>query len=134
MSARMAPTVTQDSQFFWDALKEHRLLIQRCMDCGIVRHPPRPMCPTCQSLKWETVECSGRGTVYSFVMPVYPPLPFIDGEYIVAIVELEEGTRIVTNIVEVAADSVSIGMSVTVRFDAFDGGLVLAMFVPIDAP
>ncbi|HVN49836.1 MAG TPA: zinc ribbon domain-containing protein, partial [Acidimicrobiales bacterium] len=63
MSARPAPATTRDTAFFWEALKERRLLIQRCAACGALRHPPRPMCPRCHSLDWDTVEASGHGTV-----------------------------------------------------------------------
>ena len=130
MSARLAPTITQDTQFFWDGVASRRLLIQQCAGCGLLRHPPRPMCPTCRSLQWEAIESSGNGTVYSFVMPHHPPLPGFDSRYIVAIVQLEEGTRLVTNLVDVEPEAVTIGMPVVVRYDEFDDGLVLPMFVP----
>jgi uncharacterized OB-fold protein len=134
MSSRLAPSVTADTQFFWDGVKEHRLLIQRCVACGTLRHPPRPMCPTCHSFEWDTEQASGRGTVFSFVMPRHPPLPGFDDGYVVALVELEEGTRLVTNLVGVEPAAVSIGMSVLVCFEEFDGGLVLPMFTPQDRP
>jgi uncharacterized OB-fold protein len=130
MTARLAPSMTADSQFFWDGVKEHRLLIQRCTRCATLRHPPRPMCPSCRALDWDTVEASGRGTVYSFVMPRHPPLPGFDDDYIVALVELEEGTRLVTNLVGARPADVSIGMPVVVRYEEFDGGLVLPLFAP----
>ena len=60
------------------------------------------MCPHCHSLEWDAIEASGRGTVYSFVMPHHPPLPFFETPYIVVLVELEEGVRLVTNLVDVA--------------------------------
>jgi uncharacterized OB-fold protein len=131
MSARLAPSMTADTQFFWDGVKQRRLLIQRCRGCGSLRHPPRPMCPRCHALTWDAVDASGHGTVYSFVMPRHPTLPWFDDGYIVAIVELDEGTRLVTNLVDVAPDAVSIGMSVEVRFDEFDDGLVLPLFAPV---
>jgi len=132
MSSRLAPSVTADTQFFWDGVTEHRLLIQRCVGCGTLRHPPRPMCPNCQSFEWDTEEASGRGTVFSFVMPRHPALPGFGDRYIVALVELEEGTRLVTNLVGVEPAAVSIGMPVVVSFEHFDGGLVLPMFMPED--
>jgi uncharacterized OB-fold protein len=122
--------MTADTQFFWDGAKQGRLLIQRCRQCEVLRHPPRPMCPQCHSLEWDTIEASGRGTVYSFVMPRHPQLPFFDDDYIVALVELDEGTRLVTNLVDVEPEAVSIGMPVVARFDEFDGGVVLPVFVP----
>ena len=130
MSFRLAPTMTADTQFFWDGCKDGRLLIQRCDGCGTLRHPPRPMCPQCRSLDWTAIEASGRGTVYSFVMPRHPAMPFLDDDYIVALIELEEGTRLVSNLVDVAPENAAIGMPVRVRFDAFDGDVVLPMFVP----
>ena len=130
MSARLAPTMTQDTAFFWEGLKAERLLVQRCDDCETLRHPPRPMCPHCQSLKWNTIDANGRGTVISFVIPRHPPMPFFDDGYIVALVELDEGVRLVTNLIEVAPEDVSMGMRVVVRYERFDNDIVLALFAP----
>src|SRR5246127_2127423 len=101
MATRMAPAISPDTKFFWDGLREHKLLIQRCGGCGELRHPPRPMCPNCRSLDWEAVESSGRGSVYSYVMPHEPRFPFFDYPYIVVLVELEEGVRLVSNLVDI---------------------------------
>ena len=92
------------------------------------------MCPQCQSLEWDTIESSGRGTVFSFVIPHHPPLPWFPEAYVVALVDLEEGTRLVTNVVGVASEGVTIGMPVVVRFEEFDGDLVLPLFAPDAAP
>jgi uncharacterized OB-fold protein len=126
---RLAPTVTPDTEFFWSGLKEHRLLIQRCAGCRALRHPPRPMCPRCNSLEWDTIESAGRGSVHSFVLPRHPDFGFAD-PHIVALVELDEGTRIVTNLVGVDPDHVSIGQRVAVRYETFDGDLTLPFFTP----
>jgi uncharacterized OB-fold protein len=130
MSARLVPTVTPDTQFFWEGLKEGRLLLQRCAQCGRLRHPPRPMCPWCNSLDKDAIESSGRGSVHSFVMPQHPPDPFIDGRYIVVLVDLEEGVRIVSNLRDVDPDVVTIGMAVELTFETFDGDVVLHQFRP----
>jgi len=130
MSMRLAPSMTADSQFFWDGVKQGQLLIQRCAACGALRHPPRPMCPHCHSLAWDTLESSGRGTVYSFVMPRHPQFPFFEDDYIVGLIELEEGTRLVSNLVDVAPEEARVGMAVVVRFDEFDDGVVLPVFTP----
>lgn len=130
MTMRLAPTITPDTRFFWDGAKEGKLLIQRCSPCGALRHPPRPMCPACNSLEWDTIQSSGRGTVYSFVMPQHPQFPFFEYPYIVGLIELEEGTRLVSNIVGTTPAEVSIGMAVTVCFEEFDGALVLPQFRP----
>ena len=131
MSMRLAPSVSPDTQFFWDGLREHRLLVQQCRGCDARRHPPRPMCPRCHSLEWEAIEASGRGTVVSFVLPRHPPMPFMGDDYIVALVELEEGTRLVSNLCDVAPGDASIGMPVEVCFVAFDDDLVLHQFRPV---
>jgi uncharacterized OB-fold protein len=90
VSSRLGPTTTLDTRFFWEALKNERLLIQRCTGCRALRHPPRPMCPSCNSLAWDTIDASGRGTVHSFVMPRHPPLPWFEGTYIVALIDLRK--------------------------------------------
>ena len=135
MATRLAPTISPDSAFFWDGLREHKLLIQRCSGCGALRHPARPMCPACNSLEWETVESSGKGVVYSYVMPQHPAMPFMEYPYIVALIELDEGVRLVSNLCDIAPDDVEVGMAVEVFYQTFDsaaGGtdLVLHQFRP----
>ncbi len=130
MSSRLAPSVTLDTKFFWDGVKEHRLRIQRCAGCQALRHPPRPMCPRCNALTWDTIDSSGRGVVMSFVMPRHPPYPWFVYPYIVVLVELDEGVRLVSNLCEIVPDEVKIGMRVEVFFQSFDDCLVLPQFRP----
>ena len=130
MSTPLAPSMSPDTQFFWDGLKDQRLLIQRCTSCGTLRHPPRPMCPTCTELGWDTVEASGRGTLHSFVMPQHPQFPFLDYPYVVALGALEEGTRLVSNLIDVAPEDARIGMPVEVTYVEFENGVVLHQFRP----
>jgi uncharacterized OB-fold protein len=132
VSWRIAPSTTRDTQFFWDGVKTNRLLIQRCSACRALRHPPRPMCPRCNALTWDTVESSGRGRVYSFVMPQHPPFPWMEQPYIVVLVELDEGTRLVSNLCGIAPGAVTIGMPVEVFYEQFDDGLVLPQFRPVE--
>ena len=101
MTTRLAPAISPDTEFFWNGLREHKLLIQRCKGCGTLRNPARPMCPNCRSLDWEAIESSGRGTVYSYVMPHEPKFPFFEYPYIVVLVELAEGVRLVSNLCEI---------------------------------
>lgn len=130
MATPLRPSISPDTEFFWNGLRDRHLLIQRCMSCGTVRHPPRPMCPHCNSLEWDTVIASGRGTVHSFVMPQHPQFPFMDYPYIVALVDLEEGVRLVSNLIEIAPEDAQIGMPVEVCFTEFDDGFVLHQFRP----
>lgn len=120
MATRLAPTLSPDTEFFWNGLRDHKLLIQRCKDCRALRAPARPMCPNCTSLHWDTVESSGRGTVYSYVMPQHPPMPLMEYPYIVALIELDEGVRLVSNLCEIATESVEVGMPVEVFYATFD--------------
>ena len=130
MATPLHPSISPDTEFFWNGLRDRQLLIQRCVSCGILRHPPRPMCPHCNSLEWDTVTASGRGTVHSFVMPQHPQFPFMDYPYIVALVDLEEGVRLVSNLIGIAPEDAQIDMPVEVCFTEFDDGFVLHQFRP----
>jgi uncharacterized protein len=136
MATRLAPSISPDTEFFWSGLKEQQLRIQRCTDCNTLRVPPRPMCGRCQSLKWDYVVSTGRGTVYSFVMPQYPPLPFLQYPYVVALIELDEGVRIVSNLCGIEPADIEVGMPVEVFYETFEalpsgGELALHQFRPI---
>ena len=89
------PAMSQDTKFFWDGLKERRLLIQRCTSCGMLRHPPGPVCLHCHGLEWDTQEASGRGTLFSFVVMHQPKYPSFDYPHPVGLIDLEEGVRLV---------------------------------------
>jgi uncharacterized OB-fold protein len=130
MATRLAPTISPDTAFFWNGLREHKLLIQRCAACGALRNPPRPMCPACNSLDWDTIESSGRGTVYSYVMPQHPRFPFFEYPYIVALVQLAEGVRVVSNLCGIAPHDVEVGMDVEVSYQSYHNDLVLHEFRP----
>lgn len=127
---RPRPQANQDTAFFWEGARRGRLLVQGCASCGRLRHPPRPMCPSCRSLEWEAVPASGRGEVYSFVVHHHPPVPGFETPYVVALVQLEEGVRLVSNLVEVRPGDVRVGMPVEATFVAVDEELTLPMFRP----
>jgi len=131
---RPRPALTQDNAFFFDGARGGRLLVQRCAACGELRHPPRPACPACHSLEWDTIEASGRGHVYSFVVVHHPQVPGFDYPLPIAVLELEEGTRLVADLVGVDPGDVRIGMPVTVEFVAVDDELTLPMFRPAGEP
>jgi uncharacterized protein len=127
---RPRPALTQDNAFWFEGARERKLLIQRCASCGKLRHPPRPMCGECRSLEWDTVEASGRGTVYSYVVNHHPQVPAFDYPLAVGLVELEEGTRLVANVVGVEPADVHVGMPVEVEFVDHDPELTLPAFHP----
>jgi uncharacterized OB-fold protein len=133
-SARPRPAINQDTEFFWEGARRGELLIQRCTSCKKLRHPPRAMCGECGSLEWDTVRASGRGEVYSFVVYHHPPLPGFRLPYVVALVELEEGTRLVANMTDIEPAAVRIGMPVEVDFLAIDDTFSVPVFRPQSDP
>ena len=127
---RPRPALTQDNAFWFEGARQHRLLIQRCKECGTLRHPPRPMCSECQSYEWDVVDASGRGTVYSFVVNHYPQVPAFDYPLAVGLIELEEGTRLVANVIGVEPGAIRVGMPVEVEWVDHDPDLSLPAFRP----
>ncbi|MFD7615080.1 bifunctional MaoC family dehydratase N-terminal/OB-fold nucleic acid binding domain-containing protein [Streptomyces sp. NPDC059828] len=118
---RPAPVINRDNAGFWEGVAEHRLLIQRCADCDALRFPWLPGCGGCGSARWDTVEASGEGTVYSYVVMHHPPFPAFDPPYAVGLIELAEGVRMVSNVVGVPCDEVRIGLPVRLEFMRVDG-------------
>jgi uncharacterized OB-fold protein/acyl dehydratase len=127
---RPRPAVNRDNAFFFEGAAEHKLLIQRCTSCSQLRHPPGPMCPNCHSTEWDTVESTGRGTVHSYVVNHYPQVPAFDYPLLVGLIDLEEGTRLVSNLVDIEPADVVIGMPVAVRWLDAGEGLTLPVFAP----
>ena len=115
----------ETTRFFWDAAREHRLVIQRCDGCAFYIHWPEVCCPRCGSERLSASEVSGRGTVYTFtiVQHVFHPGFAADVPYSLALIELEEqpGLRVVANIVDCPNDAVRIGMPVEVTFEDREG-------------
>lgn len=130
---RPRPGTTHDNLFFFEGAMERRLLIQQCSACRTLRHPPQPRCDTCGSYEWGTVEASGRGTVYSFVVNHYPQVPAFDYPLPIGLIELEEGTRLVAQIVDAPVESITIGMPVEVTWLDDDPEQVLPAFRPVGA-
>lgn len=130
----LRPAIGKDTAFFWDGVNAGELRIQRCADCGTLRHPPGPMCPRCHSLNRDHVVASGRGVVHSYVVHHHPPFPGRTPPYAVAVVELEEGVRIVGNVNGCPPGEVRVGMPVRLVFERMDDELVLPQWTPADAP
>lgn len=130
---RPAPWITRDSAFFWEAAKDDVLVGQCCADCGRLRSPPRPMCPDCLSVASEARPLSGRGTVYSWVIPRHPVVPGFESTTIVAVIDLAEGIRFVSNLVDVDYADVTPDMPVEVCFEDTQGGFRIPVFRPAEA-
>lgn len=126
---RARPAITEDNAFFWEGVDARELRIQRCASCGVLRHPPRPMCDRCQSTDTGWITSTGRGVVHSFVVHHHPPLPGVDTPHPIVLVELEEGTRFVSHMVRGTDPAdVAIGRHVELAFEAIDDGLTLPLF------
>ena len=127
------PKPTPETKPFWDAAKQHQLLIQRCDDCGQYYFYPRPLCPQCLSRHVQWVQVSGRGTLHTFVINHHPPRNFpAAGPYIIGIVQLDEGPRLMTNIVGIEPDPnrPRCDMPVEVVFDHITDDITLPKFRP----
>jgi 3-oxo-4,17-pregnadiene-20-carboxyl-CoA hydratase alpha subunit len=125
---RPRPATSKDTEFFWEGAARGELLIQRCSSCATLRHPPRPACGVCRSFDWDTVRASGRGEVYSHVTMHHPVVPPFEAPYGVALIQLEEGVRIVSNVIGMPPEEVRIGMPVEVVFVKVDDELTLPLF------
>jgi len=127
---RLRPPMGHDNQWWWEGIKRGELLIQKCSKCGTLRHPPRPMCGECQSIEWTGQTAKGKGTVYSYTVLHYPKFPGYEFPLVCGLIELEEGTRVVTNIEGVAPSDVKIGMPVVLSIENVDDELKLPVFRP----
>lgn len=126
-----APRANEETQAFWDATAESRFLLKRCDACGAVIWYPRSLCPVCHRSETSWFEASGRGTVYSYTVVRKGRGPFAEAApYVVAYVELEEGPRVLTNLVEVEPGDVAIGMPVEVVWHDTGEGSALYRFKP----
>ncbi|MBZ5733437.1 OB-fold domain-containing protein [Nocardioides sp. TRM66260-LWL] len=132
MSA-VRPMANRDTQFFWDGALAGELRLQRCEACGALRHPPGPVCPDCGALERGHVVASGRGTVYSYVIHRHPPVPGKELPILLAVIDLEEGPRMVGEIVDLPEDELVIGLPVRVDFRAVDDELSLPVWRKADA-
>jgi uncharacterized protein len=132
VTQRPAPTPSPESQPFWDGCANELLLLQRCSQCQTYRHPPNPICPACLSSELEWVPASGRGIVYTFSVVQHafrrawqPLVP-----YVLAVIELAEGPRLLSNVVEVPPEEVRIGMDVELVFAPTSEATKVPLFRP----
>jgi uncharacterized protein len=148
MYEKPLPAIDIESAPFWQAAREHRLAIMQCRLCDRHFFYPRALCPHCHSSLVEWTKASGRGAIYSFTIaggpattappptsPLLLPLPSAafkpDVPYVVALVELEEGPRLMTNIVTTDVDGVRIGQKVTAVYDDVTDEVTLVKFAPV---
>ncbi len=129
MTTERVNTVTQP---YWDGVEQGKLMLQYCSDCDVYQYYPRPLCAKCPAAEPEWREASGRGVLYSYSVVYRGPSPAFQATapYVTAIVELEEGPRMFTNIVDAEPESLRVGESLRVVFREGPEGLRLPYFTP----
>ena len=124
------PHLDEENRWFFEACARHELVLQKCASCGTVRIYPRALCPSCMSSKTDYLRASGRGRVYTFTVTHQNQAPGFRDElpYVMAYVELDEGPRILTNIINSPPGEVKIDLPVEVVFEDIDENLAIPKF------
>jgi uncharacterized OB-fold protein len=129
-----APTITAETEEFWLSAARGTLVLRRCDACGLIVWYPRSICPDCQASETSWVEASGRGVVYSHTTVRRGLGDYAGaGPYVLAYVQLDEGPRVMTNVVDCEPADVAIGQRVEVAFSAVDDAAALPRFRPVAA-
>ena len=121
---------TELTRPFWDAVREGRLIVQRCSACDKTFFRPEVACPHCLSTEWQWVESSGRGTLYSFSVVHRAPSPAFTAPFIFAAIDMEEGWTMFSNVIGIAPEEAKIGMELKVSFEHPSDTLSLPLFRP----
>ena len=122
----LAPSINMETEEFWAAAKDGKLLLKKCNACGKTHYYPRAICPSCLSGDTEWYEASGKGTIYTYSVMRRAKIP-----YVIAYVTLAEGVTMMTNIVECDFDALEIGQEVEVTFRVTEGDQALPVFRPL---
>jgi uncharacterized OB-fold protein len=130
MPSRIHPPLGPDNAWWWEQVAHGKLPVQRCSGCGKLRHPPRPMCDACRSMLWDFIAASGRGALHSFTVIHHPQFPGYEYPIVIALVDLEEGERMLSQLVDCERDAVRIGMPLVARIHEDPDGFKLPVFLP----
>ncbi|MBI4191857.1 MAG: Zn-ribbon domain-containing OB-fold protein [Betaproteobacteria bacterium] len=131
---RPLPVLDHLSRPFWEGCREHRLRLQKCGSCGKAQFPPGPICKHCRSSALDWITSSGHGTIYSWIVvrhPVPSDVYVKEVPYVVALVELDDGVRMPTNIVGCSPEAIGAGMEVEVSFVDINDTISLHRFQPV---
>jgi uncharacterized protein len=131
---RPLPDPTPETRHFWEGTRAGELRLQRCDDCRHIYFPPRPFCPKCASRKVSIFNASGRATLYSYVIH-HRPAPGFTPPYAIAVVELAEGPRMMTNIIDCpqTPEALQLDMPLTAAFERQSDDITLPLFKPARA-
>ncbi len=132
--AKPLPEMSDDTKNYWEGCKRRQLLLPKCRACGKKFFFPHDFCPQCLSEDIEWTQASGRGKVHTYSVVERPPsAPFAeDVPYVVAIIELDEGPRMMSNIVDIAPEHVRVDMDVKVVFEDITEDVALPRFRPLE--
>jgi len=130
MTERLLPTIYPETAFYWEGAKNRKLLLQSCPKCDKAYFPPRPFCPTCGNRDVEVIEASGKASLYSYVISEIPA-PGYEAPFTVAVVMLEEGVKMVSNLLDCPADpsAIEVDMPLELTFEE-RGELSIPQFRP----
>ena len=126
------PEPTAETQAFWDGCRKHQLLLQKCTHCGTHQFYPRSMCQRCMSDTVIWVEASGKGRIRSFTVVRRPVSPAYAAQtpYVVALIQLDEGPTLMSNIIDCDTDALRIGQAVSVLFEDWSEQITIPKFKP----
>ena len=126
------PLIDEENRPFWEALQRHELYVQKCRDCAAVRYYPRALCPECLSSRTEWLRSSGKGQIYTFTVTYQNQSPGFRESlpYIMAYVELAEGVKMLSNLIDCKPEDARIGMPVEVVYEDVTPEVTLAKFRP----
>lgn len=132
--SRHVPTPTPETAHFWEGTRAGELRLQRCGPCDAAYFPPRPFCPKCGGDQIEIVAASGDATLYSYVI-AHRGVPWLEAPYVIAVVQLAEGPRMMTNVVgcEPVPDALPLDLALRVRFESVSDEISLPLFEPATA-
>jgi uncharacterized OB-fold protein len=129
---RVIPKPTPETRHYWDGAREGELRLQNCDSCDNTYFPPRPFCPECGSREVSVIKASGRGKLLSYVINHLPSPGFNDGPFAIAVVELEEGPHMMSNILECeqTPEALQLDMPLEVTFEKLTDEITLPQFRP----
>ena len=122
------PMKNRDSEFFWEGTGVGELRIPKCNACGALRFPPGPSCQSCEEFDRGYVVAAGTGTVFSYVVHRHPPVPGKELPIVIALIDVDEGVRMVGEVVDVSDEEIEIGMRLRVDFNRIDDELTLPIW------
>ncbi len=131
--SRPAPIPDSVTKPFWDGTVKHELLLPKCQDCGKAHFYPRPICPFCGSKNLDWIKSSGKGKVYSYAIQYRPLIPGLEPPFVTAIIELDEGVRMMSNLVgvEPVPENIRCDMRVQVTWQDLNEEVSLPLFKPV---